>query len=556
MRKTKQVTALVIAAVLVLTGCGGNGKTGGAGSEGDKGQTQSEAGGGSQSGSGSQDGGGAQSGGNSQSGGGQNGSGSQSGGQLKDSLSVALKAEPGNIDPHGNTQLVSFAIQREIFNTLVQKDENGNIVPELAESWEVLDDTTIRFHLRDDVYFHNGEKMTAEDVRFSIARATEGKGSKTLFVNFDGENTKVVDDTTVDIKLKAPFAAALNYLTSSRGDILSKKAVEELGDEEFGRQPVGTGPFKFKEWKSGVSVELERNEEYWGEKPSYSKLTFKFITEAANRAIELETGGVDIAYDISPNDVSRLEDSPECQIVQGQGYKFTYITLNMQDEYLKNQKVREALSIAVDMPSLVDAVYSGTAVVADSVMNPNMFGYVSIGQNEYNVEKAKTLLAEAGYPDGFTISMKTNDDKQFIAVLEIVQNMWKEIGVTGEIQSYEQASYLDMAKAGEVQVGMSSTTATTGDPDNALFYLDQGYKGHFQPNDDKIAGLLADGRGEYDESKRAAVYEELEHYIWDQHYMIPVCYTNVIYGTGKNVENLPCDPGTTPDLSKVNIYEK
>lgn len=549
MRKTKKVMALVISAILLLTGCGGKAETNAGGGQQNAAGKETQAQGG---GSGKEAG---KPGGELNSGAG-SATADNSEKALKDSLAVALKAEPGNIDPHGNTQLVSFAIQREIFNTLVQKDENGNIVPELAESWEVLDDTTIRFHLRDDVYFHNGEKMTAEDVRFSIARATEGKGSKTLFTNFDGENTKVVDDNTVDIKLKAPFAAALNYLTSSRGDILSKKAVEEMGDEEFGRHPIGTGPFKFKEWKSGVSVELEQNEEYWGEKPAYTQLTFKFITEAANRAIELETGGVDIAYDISPSDVARLEDSPECQIVQGQGYKFTYITLNMQDEYLKNQKVREALTLAIDMPSLVDAVYSGTAVVADSVMNPNMFGYVSIGQNEYDTEKAKALLAEAGYPDGFTISLKTNDDKQFIAVLEIVQNMWKSIGVTGEIQSYEQASYLDMAKAGDVQVGMSSTTATTGDPDNALFYLDKGYKGHFQPNDDKIADLLEEGRGEYDESKRAAIYEELEHYIWDQNYMIPVCYTNVIYGTGKNVENLPCDPGTTPDLSKVKIYKK
>lgn len=527
MKKTEKILALLLASALVLSGCSGK-----AASE-SKGDTQAVSG-------------------QTQ----EQGSETQSDKKIRDSLSVALKAEPGNIDPHGNTQLVSFAIQREIFNTLVQKDENGNIVPELAESWEVMDDTTIRFHLRDDVYFHNGEKMTAEDVKFSIARATEGKGSKTLFVNFDGENTEVVDEYTVDIKLKSPFAAALNYLASSRGDIICKKAVEEMGDEEFGRHPIGTGPFKFKDWKSGVSVELERNEDYWGEKPAYSSLTFKFITEAANRAIEVETGGVDVAYDISPNDVARLEDNPECKVVQGQGYKFTYVTFNMQDEYLKDRKVREALTYAIDMPSLVDAVYSGTAVTANSVMNPNMFGYVEIGENPYDVEKAKELLAEAGYPDGFTISMKTNDDKQFIAVLEIIQNMWKEIGVTGEIQSYEQASYLDMAKAGDVQVGMSSTTATTGDPDNALFYLDKDYKGHFQPNDEKIAELLAAGREEYDEAKRAEIYKELEEYIWDEHYMIPVCYTNVIYGTGANVENLPCDPGTTPDLSKVIVYEK
>jgi peptide/nickel transport system substrate-binding protein len=128
-----------------------------------------------------------------------------------------LKGEPSNIDPHGNTELVAMTTQVQIFETLVKKDEDGNIVPCLAESWEQIDDVTIRFKLRDDVYFHNGDKLTAEDVVFSIQRATEKPSSASIFAAFDAEKHKVVDDLTVDVATKKPFAAVFNYLTSTRG---------------------------------------------------------------------------------------------------------------------------------------------------------------------------------------------------------------------------------------------------------------------------------------------------------------------------------------------------
>ena len=198
---------------------------------------------------------------------GSSGSSASSGeGSVKDEVVVILRAEPSNIDPHGNTELVAMTTQVQIFETLVTKDQDGNIIPCLAESWEQIDERTTRFTLRDDVYFHNGEKLTAEDVVFTIQRAVEKPSSAAIFAAFDPENTKVVDERTVDVATTEPFAAVFNYLASTRGGIVCKKAVEEMGDDAFGRSPVGTGPFVFDFAKmdfrrDGGPVELSKTEQ-------------------------------------------------------------------------------------------------------------------------------------------------------------------------------------------------------------------------------------------------------------------------------------------------------
>lgn len=471
----------------------------------------------------------------------------------QDSLTVAIRAEPSTLDPHNSTALANFAVQRVVYDTLVAQDENGNIIPCLAEKWEVIDDLTIRFYLRNNVYFSNGEKLKAEDVRYSLERATKERGSASMFSAIDGQKTTVVNDLTVDVKTKYPFAPIYNYLASARGDIICKKAMEEVGPEKYARNPVGTGSFILKEWITGDSLKLEKNDNYWGGKPAYNKLTFRVITEPANRAIELETGGVDIIYDVASSDAVRLSENPKTNVVKGPGYKYSYITMNMSMKPFDDIRVREALTISLNMESIVNSVYKGSAKVADSLMAPTVFGYKKVGPYKYDPERAKQLLKESGYGNGLKVVLMTNEDRNFMDVAEIAQNMWSTVGIETEIQIIEQATLLSNAAKGTVTMGITSSTPTTGDPDHALMPWPSTYKSFLRINNPKIDEYLSKGKSTYDIEERKKVYNEAMEYMWSQYNMIPICFTDAVYAAGKHVENFECHPGNTPNLAKVTF---
>lgn len=475
--------------------------------------------------------------------------------QARDELKVAIRAEPSTLDPHNSTALANFAVQKVIYDTLVTKNEKNEILPSLAESWDVIDDTTVRFHLRPNVKFSNGQKLTAEDVRYSLWRATQERGSATMFSAFDGEKTAVVDDLTIDIKVKYPFAPIFNYLASPRGDIICKSAMEEVGKKAYARSPVGTGPFILKDWNTGDSLVLERNENYWGNKPAYKRLTFRIITEAVNRSIELETGGVDIIYDVAVSDINRLKNNAKVKVIQGPGYKFSYITMNMSRKPFDDIRVREALVKSLDMKSIVENVYKGSAKVADSLMAPTVFGYAKVGPYDYDPERAKKLLAEAGYADGLSVTLMTNEDRNFINVAEIAQNMWKQIGVTTDVQIMEQATLLSKAAKGTVTMGITNSTPTTGDPDHALMIWPTTYKSFLRNSNTKIDEYLQAGKAAYKPEKRKEIYAEALAYMWTQYNLIPICFTDAVYATASDVENFYCDPGNTPNLAVITFKD-
>ena len=477
------------------------------------------------------------------------------GASVKDEVIAVLKGEPSNIDPHGNTELVAMTTQVQIFETLIKKDDKGEIIPGLAKSWEQVDDKTIRFKLRDNVYFHNGEKLTAEDVAFSIKRATEKPSSASIFASFDAANTKAVDELTVDVATKAPFAAVFNYLTSTRGEILSKKAVEEMGDDQFGRNPVGTGPFMFDNWVSGTSITLKRNDNYWGEKPAYNKLTLKFITETANRALEIEAGNADIVLDPDTGDLDRLAETKGLKVISGDSYGMSYIVFSMDDKVLSDVKLRQALSLALDLDALVESVYGNYATVNESVMPATVFSYKSQGKHEYNVEKAKQLLAEAGFADGLTIELNLPNGAEQQNIGVIAQSMWKEIGVTANIATASLSEIIAAGRRGDNQVAITAATYSTGDPGHALSDFDTRSDGFFRPVDKKIDELLDKGGAAYDQGERAKIYEELQDYIYHQYYMIGVANKTVNYVITDKVNNFYCDPGNIPSFAAVTVSE-
>lgn len=470
---------------------------------------------------------------------------------LKDTIKLATWEEPATLDPQSSNKLSYFLVQQQIFNYLIHEDNQGNYTPELATSWEYIDDLTLRFHLRDDVVFHNGEKFTADDVKYTIERGASNPKSASIYKYFDPEGTKVIDEHTVDVKFKVPYAGALNVLASWRGGIVNKNTVEKMGDAAFGRNPVGTGPYKFVEWKSGTAINLTRNDSYFGNKAITKNVEYRIIPEATNRVIELETGGVDAAYNISSNDVERIKDNKDLNLLMGPSYRYVTVTFSMQNKILQNQKLRDALAYAMDKESLIEAIYGNTAEVATGVLPKYVFGHKEFEPVPYDVEKAKQLIAEAGYPNGIQLKFLCEPIEEYVRIAEALQNMWKEIGVTLDIHNIAKATYL--SQGNEFEVGIRAGNAN--EPSNILVIYDSSFGNTLAPNDKYIDEQLVNVARTLDPDKRKETLSDLQDYLWNTRWTVPLAYTNVIYATSKNVENWEIHPLNLTNISEISVYE-
>ena len=279
----------------------------------------------------------------------------------RDAIVVAVPEPPVYLDPHIQTSTATFRVTTQIYDRLTQMNEKLEIVPMLAESWDVIDECTTRFHLRDGVKFHNGETMTAEDVKFSLERCMASDG-----VNYNYkiiESVEIEDPLTVIVKTKTPFNAMPTRLSLDAASIVSKKAVEEYGDD-FNTHPVGSGPFMLESWSIGGDCVLKANEDYWAGASGIKKLTFRAIPEAINRTIGLETGEIDIAYDIDSSDKQAVLDNPDLTLLSTPSCRLIYLGSCVKNEILSDVRVRKAIAYAVNKQDLIDIVFGGDADMA------------------------------------------------------------------------------------------------------------------------------------------------------------------------------------------------
>jgi peptide/nickel transport system substrate-binding protein len=471
----------------------------------------------------------------------------------KTDLKFALDQEPASLDPYMHTKQQGFTVGTLIFETLIKKDENGKFIPWLATEWELVDDTTIVFKLRDDVTFHDGSKMTAEDVVYSLALGATSSFSKTVFSSIDPENTKALDEYTVELKLLNPYAPLFEALASFRGAILCKAARESMGETEYGRAPVGTGPMKFVQWVSGDRIDLEAYDGYWGEKLPFETATARIIVESSSRSIELETGGVDIAMELAFSDWDRIDSNPDTVLISGESQSSTFILLNNSMKPFDDIRVRQALAYAIDMQSLVDIAFQGNAVVADSYYIPSILGHKSVGPMEYNPEKAKSLLAEAGYGDGVEIDFYTYEHPIHSVVGEVLQSMWGAVGVKVNILVVDLATQTELNNTGKVSTAHMSPTVAIADPDAALMIWPTWRTISIRHNDQHVQDLLDAGRSTYDDEERAKIYGELQDYLFSKTYSIPVAFPKAAFGTRNYIEGLEFSPSLVPDMTTIRF---
>ena len=390
--------------------------------------------------------------------------------KVKEELIIAQDGESKSLDIHQGNDGFSLRANRLIYSRLVEADENMQIHPGLAESWQQLDDRTMQFKLRKGIKFHNGDDFTAEDVKFSFERMMNSP--RIAFVLPPIERIDVVDDYTVNIVTKTPFGPLLAHLSHPALGMVSKKLLTE-NPEALKEKPIGTGSYKFKEWIYGDKLVLEKNEDFYDKNERGLKyIIFKNVVEASNRAIGLETGEIDIATPISSVDEENIKNNPKLQLLTKPSISYTYIGMNMTKAPLNDIRVRKAINYAIDKQAIIDVILNGNGKIATSPIAPGVFGFTDKTKNyEYNVEKAKELMKEAGYENGFTTSILVFSGEANTQTAEIVQAYLKEIGIDMTIETLEWGTYLQKTAQGEHQALLGGWVSGTSDADIVFFPL-------------------------------------------------------------------------------------
>ena len=475
-----------------------------------------------------------------------------------DTLVVAQGADAKSLDPHATNDQPSSRVMKQIYNTLVASTVDMEIVPALAESWESIDELTWEFKLASGVKFHNGEELKASDVKFTYDRMLASPSVSHILGPV--KEIKVVDDYTVQIITSEPFAPLLSHLTHTASSILNEKAVTASG-EDYGQNPVGTGPFAFDTWQSGDRITLKAFEDYFQGAAAVKTVVFRNVPEGTNRTVGLETGEVDIAYDIEPIDKNLVIDNAGLELIEGPSLSSQYLGFNTQKAPFDNVKVRQAINYAVDVQEIIDVVLEKAGEVAKSPLMELIFGSnEDIQGYSYDVEKAKELMKEAGFENGFKTSIWTNDSPVRVRIAEIVQAQLKEIGIEANIEVVEWGAFLDRTSAGEHDMFILGWTTVTGDADYGLYALyhssQHGDAGNrFFYTNPEVDKLLDIGKTEVDTDKRLAAYKEAQEIIVADAPQLFLYFSTQNVGENKVIKGFQLHPAGHHSLYNVTIEQ-
>jgi peptide/nickel transport system substrate-binding protein len=409
-------------------------------------------------------------------------------------------------------------ISNNIFDTLVRLNDNYEYEPWLAKSWENPDPKTWIFHLRSGVKFTNGESVNAEAVKYSLERIMnpEVKSPQAWRLSLVDE-VQTPDENTVVIKTKEPYAALINIMTLMF--IVPPKAVEEMGNQEFGQHPIGSGPFIVDEYVPGEKVVLKANKDYWKGAPKIDEVIFRPISEASTRVASLETGEADIITAVPPNRLKELKDNKDINVDAKTGVML-YMGLDTFHSPLDNVKVRQAINYAIDVDTIVDSILLGTAKpMAGPVFRVTKGFDSSIKPYPYDPKKAKELLKEAGYENGFDLVLSTppqgvEGTTNTLEVAQAIAAQLKDVGIQVKLDITDPATQFQRYKNKEFQAYLF-TWDTQIEPDRYLYSLfDSDARGYYYKNEE-VDKLLVEGKTTMDQKTRVNIYEKLHRLLYD-----------------------------------------
>ena len=492
--------------------------------------------------------------------------------EYKDTLVFAMNTDVQSMDPQIQNDTTSEQVVKMLYNTLLKFEDDGTVVGDLAESWSVSEDKlTWTFNLKQGVKFHNGKELTSADVKATFDRAlnAEAGGLRTTEIIKMFTSVEAPDPYTVTITTDAPYGPMESLMCNMSLGIMDADYIEQygldLGTSAEGEN--GTGPFKVVSWERDQEIVVERFDDYFGTPAKLQTVVYTIIPEAASRVIALETGEVDVIDKPTDEDLARLEaDTENYTVLRKPTISQRLFRFGCNDPIISNTKVRQAIVYAIDRQAIIDALFTGSGYPSTAPLAPVTFGYSDLGEIEQDLELAKSLLAEAGYPDGFDTKIVTTERYQNgIELAEIISQQLAEIGINAEIEVWEWSA-----------LSASWNGITADEFDQPIFIMgagpsmrdaDGGLRGLYTTSETglndrnygfysnaEVDALIEQGMQETDQQKRVEIYKEAMEILYRED---PVAFWLFdMYGlaiTSSKVEGVTLSPISTITFENATV---
>lgn len=473
-------------------------------------------------------------------------------------LVMLIESSPSNLDPRIGTDGQSERIDELLFDSLVRKDEHFNIQPWLAERWEIADPQTYIFHIRHGVVFHDGRPLTAKDVKWTLDSIRDGTVTTLKSGSFAlVKNVETPDAYTVVVHLKEPDAPLMWNLTDGALGIVPYGA-----GKDFSRNLIGSGPFRFVSFDPDSQVTVERNDNYWANRPKVERVRFAIVPDATTRALELRKGSAQVSASNSfPLDMVRaLRRDHGLEVQQEPGTNLVYLAFNLRDPILKDVRVRQALAYAIDREPMLHYLFADAGRLADSVLPPEQWAYNgNVAHYSYDPEKANALLDAAGYHRGqdgvrFHLTMKTSTDETSRLLAVVMQQQLRKAGIALDIRSFEFTTfYADIVKGSFQLYSLRWLGYANEDPDIFEYAF---YTASFAPkranrsyySNPRVDQLIEEGRRTLDQDKRKQIYAEVQRILADDLPYIDFWYLDNVTVHSKQLRIPPVGPAGNYDF--------
>lgn len=455
-------------------------------------------------------------------------------------LVVAQTSDTVTLDPQKQGGMASMNVLINMFDTLVTRDADGNLAPCLATSWEAISDTTWRFKLREDVYFHDGDHFDAEDAKFSLDRLNAEETASPIAELKNLDHTDIVDAYTIDLTFKAAEPIAPNKCVMFGGVMISKEYTQAHDADFLAKNPNGTGPYKFVSWVKDSEVVMEKNDAYWNAAPAYDKLIFRVIPNQADMMAALMTGEIDIAPSITADLANSIAGNAALKVVNADWIRTFFISLDtIGSQPLSDKRVRQAVNYAIDKQAIIDAIYSGYAKQVSTIIPAQNFGFdPECPSYGYDPEKARALLKEAGYENGFEITFDANSAE--LTEIQAICGFLEDVGIKVNLNVVDSSTLTSLrtSKTAHEMYYCGNTGWTMDALSNYQSFAAQDRR-YARGGSDELDALVVTEETNVDPQTRLDAFKTAQALMQDEAYFVYLWQKDNIFAMNVNVDYQP-----------------